>query len=720
MGLTAFVTPKELQRQCDAVFTGRNIKVWAVNDPAGNLGLETTAAEWEAARVSVIIEGTIGGGTYNLVRERYEMPPVVARFESGNNELQFNKIAVQIDDADYLHSVQIEEPGILLPPGMFRTYLIYVAQDDGPNEAIPIYKASEFGSFMLWGTHTQWHKTWPDSSLKVRPVQFKTTGYRSQWSKIFPFDSTKAEPGLFGLTGGEAVFNAPDAHNWLHAQRGQIWLTGQQAGYTITGGAAAHTLACVEGTFVLDGYPSTGSVNAPEPPEPPAGPTIYQFSTCYVQYAGEESIDEPGELVFASGTSIVCNPVDDNGLDLRESGFATGESGTPVWVRFDTGPLAGQWDAHSMSVTSMTSPTCIFFQADRNMMWTSGGVGLAEIAFEDPEAGSGPPLIDGDPPEPGPDAPDLSLQQIFEWSAMHTTTNDPPDDNLIDEQRKGAFVIDVVGAESTTHIYVNELDNHGVNFPQSFDPSLEPASYGGETTIGPGSIYLTVDWLAYDLREFNYESITFRDEALPDNLGSVEIKGLDAADGSGPFVSYYEGQGLANTTGFYVSFEPRPAALPYPGMTIYVYHRFSDWPGGASEGLPPAAMMQDPGQAVWFGEYPSNDLVFAVQDGYGRTLGNLEPNTFTAAMGAMISVDKGETWNYFHISGGLNRITWSTDEDFTYVSGIYQMPDYNQTGIETADGDYSGVEELWLAIPSPDQLRTTKIDKRKRKPWPFK
>ena len=833
MGLQAFVTPKELQRQCDAVFTGRNIKIWAVNDPRDLLTFDSTAVEWEAARVTVVIENTIGGGTYNKVRERYEMPPTVARFESGSQELQFNKIAVQVDDAPYLHSVQIEEPGILLPPENYRTYLVYLAQDDGPNEAIPIFKASEFGAFMLWGTHTQWHKTWPDSSPKVKPVSFRTTGFSSQWSKEFPYDSPKAQPGHFGLSGGEMLFDAPDAHNWLHAQRGQIWLTGQHAGYTITAAAPDYHLEAIVGMFETDGYESTGTVIEPAPPttlfvynetvSPPTGPhdydapgkaalfapmgyiafwfvdsngldaretefftneagtpfwfmldegpnagqwvattcrpempdhgmcamvweiptedflftdggptsvkfaftdpseeyppeppiTVYEFDQFNYTVAGPDAADEPGEVGFMSRYVFLTNPVDRNGLDLRDSGKCTNTSNTPVWIRFDSGTVPGEWSANTYAVQDFEAAGAIMFNEGPELTYDED-ITLMEITFDDP-SDSGPPMIEGDPPVPDPEAPVLTDQTIYEWGEMVATNDDPPPQSMYDEQRKGCFVISTVGGSSTTQIWIAELDNHGVKLKDGLGIADPEDRLDRDVTIGPGSIWLSTDWLGYDLREFTYTELTFNDQFLPDDQnGWIQIHGLDAADGSGPFTSI--GGDLQSDRTLYAALEPRLPAAPYEGMVIYCYHRFSDWPGGASDGLPPAAMLQDPGQAVWYGEYPSNGLCLAVQDGYGRTLGNLETDQQTGAMGGMISTDMGATWNYFWFSGGFGNY----GGDFVFANSIYAMPNYEDTGIETAEGDYSQVEQLWIAVPSPDQLRTTKIDKRRRKPWQSK
>ena len=203
MTLTAYITPKELERQALAVFAGKNCKVWGVYDPLGNLTMETAGAVWLAARVTDLIEATIGNGTYNIVRERYELPPVVARFEPDAGGLDYTTICVWVDEAPFLHSIQIEDPPLSIPEGQYRSYLIYFAQDDGPNVLLPIQGLFQPGAFYLWGGESSWTKGFPEDSSVSGPGVFVLEGNRAELKKTLPPGTNKAVAGEFVITGQE-------------------------------------------------------------------------------------------------------------------------------------------------------------------------------------------------------------------------------------------------------------------------------------------------------------------------------------------------------------------------------------------------------------------------------------------------------------------------------------------------------------------------------------
>ena len=243
MTLTAYITPKELERQALTVFAGKNCKVWAVYDPLGNVTMETPAETWQAARVTDLIEATIGNGGYNIARERYELPPVVARFQAQGSALNYTTVCVWVDDAPFLHSIQIEDPPIAIPAENYRIYLIYFAQDDGPNVLLPIQGLFQPGAFYLWGGESGWTKGFPDDSSVSEPGLFRFEGQSATLKKTLPLGTSKAVAGEFTLGGGQ-LYTRYDQK----AQGGRFVLSGEanlfhnskleSGSFTLTGGDA--------------------------------------------------------------------------------------------------------------------------------------------------------------------------------------------------------------------------------------------------------------------------------------------------------------------------------------------------------------------------------------------------------------------------------------------------------------------------------------------------
>lgn len=367
-------------------------RVWLVDDHADALSIESPAVNWANARVSDMVETTIGPGFYNDVRQRFELPPIVARFESGVSELQFNKVAVWIDDADFLHSIQVEDPRIIMPPDKYRTYLIYMAQDDGPNEAIPAYFECQATSFILWGGHSQWHKEYPEDSSVAQGAPFYMEGFASQWLKTFPPYTSVSTPGVFqtygkqaeltyrrilqplgGEAGSFAIDGGQTTFTYTHfseiaANAGAFALEGQEADFLITGffelNAAAGLFGLTgseasftilrsiteqgeAGSFLLTGQ---GAEFAHTIPEPPETVDIAKYeSVTYNTGPQPSEYDEPGEMVFINNTLAYCNPKDsetnyigDICPDVTEAPLL------PCWVSNDQGAT---WAAYQLCIS---------------------------------------------------------------------------------------------------------------------------------------------------------------------------------------------------------------------------------------------------------------------------------------------------------------------------------------------------------------------------------
>lgn len=243
MTLTAYITPKELERQALTVFAGKNCKVWAVNDPLNNLKMDTPATTWLSGRVTDLIEATIGSGSYDLVKERYELPPIVARFQAVGGALNYTTVCVWVDDAPFLHSIQIEDPPIAIPEDEYRTYLVYFAQDDGPNVLLPIQGLFQPGAFYFWGGESGWSKGFPEDTNINEPGLFRYEGQRAELTKTLPAGTNKAVHIPFVITGQEIGYTYVQKANVgrfvLSGEASLIYNSRVQAtSITLTGGDA--------------------------------------------------------------------------------------------------------------------------------------------------------------------------------------------------------------------------------------------------------------------------------------------------------------------------------------------------------------------------------------------------------------------------------------------------------------------------------------------------
>lgn len=256
MALDAYVTPGELERQANLVFHGKPVKIWACNNQ-DDLKLTSKAQLWANKRLTDEVGSTIGEGTYDAITGEFEVPPIVVRFQSNESILRYDTICVWIDpeNAEYLHSIQVENPPVQMNPGSYRTYLIYFAQDDGPNFAIPIKFGMGFGEYYLWGGHVQFQKIFPEDSSVSAPGTFTIKGFSAGWHKEFPLNSSISEPGSYGLAGTSVTFTAPIPHYHLAAVAGTILATGQEAVLNHLGDV---DMAADAGEFLLEGQMATG------------------------------------------------------------------------------------------------------------------------------------------------------------------------------------------------------------------------------------------------------------------------------------------------------------------------------------------------------------------------------------------------------------------------------------------------------------------------------
>lgn len=244
MTLTATIAPKELERQAKAVFESRAVRVWLVNNE-DFLSLEQDSATWYDNRLTgaEVIEGTIGFGSYNDARQRYEMPPVVCTFTATSGALTYDTVAVQVDGHTYLHSIQVEDPAITLNAGDYRTYLITLAQDDGPNDLVPIVLVAGTGAFAMAGRPSDGIKEFPEDSQKAMGGLVRFTGMEAVLEKDFPLSTEKAVPGHYRLAGEAAGYTyiqkAWQGEFRISGNATLFWNSGPEAGdFSLSGGDA--------------------------------------------------------------------------------------------------------------------------------------------------------------------------------------------------------------------------------------------------------------------------------------------------------------------------------------------------------------------------------------------------------------------------------------------------------------------------------------------------
>lgn len=133
MALTLTISKKELERQAGLTLEGKDITVFLALNP-GALTSESSYADWydEVVTGSGYADVTeeLGVGSYNNTTARWELPAVTATFTCTSATYSYNTVCVRIGEEDYLHSINVESPGITLVSGQSKTYTITLAIDN--------------------------------------------------------------------------------------------------------------------------------------------------------------------------------------------------------------------------------------------------------------------------------------------------------------------------------------------------------------------------------------------------------------------------------------------------------------------------------------------------------------------------------------------------------------------------------------------------------------
>lgn len=133
MAITTTISSKELQRQAGLAFEGKSFKLFLANNTAA-LTAESLASEWLAAELSgsgyAAITGTIAAGEYKVAEARFEMPAITGVFQADGGTLTFNSVCLYLTGEQYLHSVTVESPTVILSSGQTKAYTLTLAQDD--------------------------------------------------------------------------------------------------------------------------------------------------------------------------------------------------------------------------------------------------------------------------------------------------------------------------------------------------------------------------------------------------------------------------------------------------------------------------------------------------------------------------------------------------------------------------------------------------------------
>ncbi len=133
MAITTTISSKELQRQAELVFEGKPFKLFLANNTAG-LNAESLASDWLAAEITgngyAAVTGTIAAGEYKAAEARFEMPAITGVFQADGGTLTFNSVCLYLTGEQYLHSVTVESPTVILSSGQTKAYTLTLAQDD--------------------------------------------------------------------------------------------------------------------------------------------------------------------------------------------------------------------------------------------------------------------------------------------------------------------------------------------------------------------------------------------------------------------------------------------------------------------------------------------------------------------------------------------------------------------------------------------------------------
>lgn len=134
MAITTTISTKELKRQAEAAFEGKGIRVMLCTVGATAYTAESTVANWQSVEASgngyARFTATIGTGSYNSTTARYELPVINAAFTASGGNISYDRVVIYISGENYIHSLVVENPNIILAAGQTQTYAITLAQDD--------------------------------------------------------------------------------------------------------------------------------------------------------------------------------------------------------------------------------------------------------------------------------------------------------------------------------------------------------------------------------------------------------------------------------------------------------------------------------------------------------------------------------------------------------------------------------------------------------------
>ncbi len=134
MALTTTISRKELERVAALAYEGETLKVMLCSVGTSGFTAESTVAQWQTREQSgngyVRFSTTIAAGAYDATDGRYEIPAIDAGFTATGAGYTYDRIAIYVDGATYLHSLIVEDPNIALAPGQTQTYRIQLVTDD--------------------------------------------------------------------------------------------------------------------------------------------------------------------------------------------------------------------------------------------------------------------------------------------------------------------------------------------------------------------------------------------------------------------------------------------------------------------------------------------------------------------------------------------------------------------------------------------------------------
>lgn len=134
MAITAQISQKELARVADLAYEGETITVMLCSVGASGYTVESTVANWQSVEKSgngyVRFTAVASTGSYDATDGRHEVPLIDAAFTATGAGYSFDRVAIYVAGATYLHSLLTESPAQTLLAGQTKTYRILLATDD--------------------------------------------------------------------------------------------------------------------------------------------------------------------------------------------------------------------------------------------------------------------------------------------------------------------------------------------------------------------------------------------------------------------------------------------------------------------------------------------------------------------------------------------------------------------------------------------------------------